>query len=200
MDEAAIEAKGIAPLADALTAIAAIADRRSARRVDRPRAFAPTSIRSTPPTSTPTALFGLWISPDLNDPSRYVPYLLQGGLGLPDREYYLDNRRAWRPSAGATAPTSPPCSSSPGLTMPPRRSARVFDLEARIAAVHWTLTESEDVLKANNPWTRDDFARRAPGLDWTAFFDAAGLKKRRSSSSGSRARLPESRRSPRTCR
>src|SRR6202007_2828458 len=34
-------------------------------------------------------LFGLWVEQDLNDPGRYAPYLLQGGLGLPDRDYYL---------------------------------------------------------------------------------------------------------------
>ena len=56
------------------------------------------------------------------------------------------------------------------------KTTEVFDLERRIAAVHWTRTESEDVLKANNPWKRADFARRAPGLDWPTFFEAAGLK------------------------
>src|SRR5262249_7771603 len=36
--------------------------------------------------------------------------------------------------------------------------------------------ESLEVRKANNPWKRNEFARRAPGLDWVSFFRAAGLQ------------------------
>ena len=35
-------------------------------------------------------LFGLWVAQDLDSPTRYAPFLLQGGLGMPDRDYYLD--------------------------------------------------------------------------------------------------------------
>jgi putative endopeptidase len=56
------------------------------------------------------------------------------------------------------------------------RAAAIVSLEHDIAAVHATRTESADVDKANNPWTRDEFAARAPGVDWPACFAAAGLK------------------------
>ncbi len=48
-------------------------------------------------------------------------------------------------------------------------------LETAIAKTHWSLTDTEDPAKGNNPWTRADFARKAPGVDWTALFAAAGL-------------------------
>src|SRR5438477_444331 len=55
-------------------------------------------------------------------------------------------------------------------------AARIFELERRMAQVHSSRAESEEVLKGNNHWARQDFAQRAPGLDWQAFLGAAGLK------------------------
>jgi predicted metalloendopeptidase len=51
----------------------------------------------------------------------------------------------------------------------------VFDLESRIARAHASRQESGNVSKGNNHWTRAEFAAKAPGLDWEAYFDAAGL-------------------------
>src|SRR6187397_1747335 len=55
------------------------------------------------------------------------------------------------------------------------KAARIYDLEKKIADVHVTRTDSVDVHKADNPWPLAEFATRAPGLDWAAYFDAAGL-------------------------
>src|SRR5262249_26664128 len=55
------------------------------------------------------------------------------------------------------------------------KAAAIYDLEHRIAETHSTREESEDVRKGNNHWRAAEFAQRAPGLDWPAFFDAAGL-------------------------
>jgi predicted metalloendopeptidase len=57
------------------------------------------------------------------------------------------------------------------------RAARIFALETRIAEAHWTREASGDVRKANNHWRRRDFDKKAPGLDWQAFFAAAGLER-----------------------
>ena len=55
------------------------------------------------------------------------------------------------------------------------KAERIFDLETKIAKVHWNRADSEEVQKANNPWKREDFATKAPGLDWDIFFKTAGL-------------------------
>ena len=55
------------------------------------------------------------------------------------------------------------------------RGGRIYDLEKKIADVHVSRTDSVDVHKANNPWPPSEFPTRAPGLDWKAYFDAAGL-------------------------
>jgi predicted metalloendopeptidase len=64
-----------------------------------------------------------------------------------------------------------------GVTDSDARAARIFELERRIAEVHSSRVDSHDVLKGNNPWSRQDFRARAPGLDWQAFFAAAALDK-----------------------
>jgi putative endopeptidase len=174
MDEAAIEAKGLAPIGTFLKTISAISDRRALA------AWIGRSLRADVDPLNATNfhtdhVFGLWVSLDFNDPARYAPYLLQGGLGMPDRDYYMDGspqmesiRASYRAHIAAVMKLA-------GIIDAEAKAARVFGLEQRIAGVHWTRTESEDVSRANNSWTREDFDRRAPGIDWAAFFDAAGL-------------------------
>jgi predicted metalloendopeptidase len=55
------------------------------------------------------------------------------------------------------------------------RAERIYALEERMAQVHASREQTEDVLKGNNHWATTDFARRAPGLDWQEYFAAAGL-------------------------
>ena len=59
------------------------------------------------------------------------------------------------------------------------RERAVLTLETVIAQSQATPEASANDRNAHNVWTRPDFARRAPGLDWTAFFDAAGLGSQR---------------------
>ena len=125
-----------------------------------------------------------------------MPYLLQGGLGLPDRDYYV--------AAGAADGRHPRRVSRPrrdllklaGIDRPGRARRGASSISRRrIANAHATRTESVDVTKANNPWTRDEFGRRAPGLDWTASSRRPVSIARRRSSSGTRRRSGASRRS-----
>jgi predicted metalloendopeptidase len=88
MDEAAIESKGIAPLKPQLDTIAAIADRHDLARVLGGQFRA--DVDPLNDTNFETGnLLGVWVTQGLTDPSHSFPYLLQGGLGMPDRDYYL---------------------------------------------------------------------------------------------------------------
>jgi putative endopeptidase len=64
-----------------------------------------------------------------------------------------------------------------GIAEAEAKAARIVALEQKMARAHVSREESEDALKANNPWKRTEFSARAPGLDWTIFFAAAGLDK-----------------------
>lgn len=175
MDEKGIETKGLNPLAPAFKAIAAIQNRQQLAQYLGTTLRADVDVLNA--TNYYTAnLFGLWVAQDLDEPTRYSPFLLQGGLGLPERSYYLD------PAAGMAAIRTQYLAhvtamlKLAGLADPAARAAAVVELETRMAKVHASREASGDVLKGNNHWTRADFAAKAPGLDWEAFFGAAQLK------------------------
>ena len=120
-------------------------------------------------------LFGIFVTQSMSDPKKNVPYLLQGGIGLPDRDYYLSSDAEMAKIRDAYRPFIARMLASAGLDNAEARARRVYDLEAKIAAAHATIVETEDSFKANNPWAQADFARKAPGMDWNAFFQGAQL-------------------------
>ncbi len=84
LDEAAIEAKGRAPLQPVLDTIAALHDKTGLARAPGETPRAGTDPLNNTNYHTPH-LFGLWVAQDFNDPSRNTAYILQGGIGLPER-------------------------------------------------------------------------------------------------------------------
>ena len=176
MDEAGIEAKGAAPLWPALARISAIADKGALARALGASLRADVDPLNNTDFDT-TNLFGLWVAQGLGAPERNMPYLLQGGLGLPDRAYYLTNnarmsglRTKYQQHIAAMFKLA-------GFANGAARAARVVALETQIAQSHASRADSSDVTKANNSWTLVDFAAHAPGMDWPAFFDGAMLEK-----------------------
>jgi predicted metalloendopeptidase len=174
MDEQAIEKKGLGPLQETLAGIDAIGDKRALATWIGQQLRADVDPLNMTNFQT-DRLFGVWIAQNLNDPAHNVPYLLQGGIGLPDRDYYvqtgarMDNiRTAYRAHIATVLKLA-------GIDKAAARADAIFDLERRIANAHTTRTESVDVVKANNPWTRDDFGRRAPGIEWDALLAGARL-------------------------
>jgi len=173
MDEAGIESKGLAPLKPQLDAVAKIADRRALAQAIGAHLRA--DVDPLNDTNFQTGnLFGVWVTQGLEDPSRSYPYLLQGGLGMPDRDYYLSDsphmaelRKQYLAHVEAMFKLA-------GFSDPQARAARVFALETAMAKVHATRVESEDVHTPVS-WNRADFPKKAPGLDWTALLEAAGL-------------------------
>src|SRR5205823_9289568 len=174
MDESGIEAKGLSPLKSHLAAIAAIHDKKGLARALGESLRADVDPLNN--TNFHTAnLFGLWVAPDFNGSERYTVYLLQGGLELPDREYYLDDSEHMRTIRTQYQEHVSAMFKLAGFSEPDARAARVFELEHAIAAKHWTLDDDQDIHKANNPWKQVDFAAKAPGLDWAEYFRAAGI-------------------------
>ena len=179
MDETAIEAKGLTPLRPHLELIAAIQNKRELARALGEGLRSDVDPLNNTNFHTPN-LFGLWVAPGFSDSEHYSAYLLQGGLQLPDREYYLTGSDRMRDiRAGYKAHISTMLKLA-GFTGTDARAEQIFELEHAIAEKHLSLAESEDVHKANNPWKQSDFAARAPGLDWTEYFRGAGLSNEKS--------------------
>jgi putative endopeptidase len=165
MDEAAIEARGTAPLKPLLERVAAIRTTS-----DLARAFGElgqVGIRSP---------FGADIEQDLKDNSQYAVYVGQGGLGMPDRDYYLDNANAkFVEARGKYQAHVANMLRLAGIADPEARAERILALETKIAESHWTRVQRRQIENLYNPMTKAELATKMPGFDWNAYLDAAGI-------------------------
>jgi putative endopeptidase len=174
MDEATIEAKGLASLRPHLDAIAAISNKHELSRAlgGSLRADVDPLNASFFHTSN---LFGLWVAPGFSESEHYAAYMLQGGLQMPDRDYYLsdsENMKDIRAKYQAHVST---LLKLVGFTNAELRARHIIELEHAIAEKHTALADEQDIQKANNIWKQADFAANAPGLDWAEYFRGAGL-------------------------
>ena len=179
LDDEAIESDGVTPLAPTLGRINAISDRTALTR------FLGSELRAdVDPLNLgiydSTHLLGLSVEPGLHGEANNVALLLQGGLGLGDRDRYLSTaaddqsqRTRYERYIGRMLALA-------GFDQAEQRAAGVMALEIAIARTHATSAASADEANASNLWTRADFARQAPGMDWSAFFAAAKLSKQQS--------------------
>ncbi|MEO8133138.1 MAG: M13 family metallopeptidase [Betaproteobacteria bacterium] len=114
----------------------------------------------------------------------YVAFLVQGGLGLPGREHYVSTepgmqalRARYQEAVGKVLALAAPGAGSDRPAPASTRAEAVLALETAIAQSHATPEVSGNERNADNLWTRADFAPQAPGINWPAFFAAAGLAK-----------------------
>ncbi len=162
MDRDRVDAAGAEPLKPDLAAISHALTRGEL-----------TALMGTSVTSLQTSLFDLSIGTDAKAPDRYAVTVVQSGLGLPDREHYLQpqfaaQKRKYRDYiAQILALIDWP---DPG----PAADA-VLGYETRIAEASWSRVAEREPEKIYNPTTPSALAAAAPGFDWAAFLNAAGL-------------------------
>lgn len=176
-DTAGIEARGLAPIRPALAEIAALKDKRALATVLGASLRADTDPINNTDLATEN-LFGLFVTQDLANPERNVPYLMQGGLGLPDRDYYVSEKPDMVRIRKAYQAYIEQVMTMAGVDMPKLRALRVLLLDQRIALAQTDIIASQDPHKAA-AWSRADFNTKAPGLDWAAYFAAAELGRQR---------------------
>jgi putative endopeptidase len=179
MNEAGTESRGLAPMTPYLKAIAAITNKTELARALGESLRADVDPLNNTNFHTPN-LFGLWVAPGFSDSARYTPYLLQGGLELPDRDYYLSDSASMRTIRTKCQAHMVTMLKLAGLPGEEARAARIFALELALAKIHESLADNQQIKKANNPWQRSDFPVKAPGLDWAEYFRGAGLSQTRS--------------------
>jgi predicted metalloendopeptidase len=174
LNEAAIEARGLASLRPQLERIDRVRNKATLTRL-LGRGLAADVDPLNLGVYESAHLLGLAVEEGNHGEKTYVAYLLQGGLGLPDRDAYL----AAAPAAQALRTRYQAyvgrLLALAGFDHAEQRAAAVLALETAIARTHATREASAEDSNADNLWTRADFARRAPGIDWSAFFAAAGL-------------------------
>jgi predicted metalloendopeptidase len=176
MNEVAIEAMGLAPLKPLLDAIERIQGKGALTRL-----LASEMRADVDPLNfgvyNSSNLLGLSVERSTHGEKNYVAFLLQGGLGLPARENYLSDEPRMQTLRTRYQEYIGRMLSLAGFDRADQRAEVVMALETAIARSHATADASANDHNADNLWTRADFARDAPGMDWSAFFDAAGLGK-----------------------
>ncbi|WP_159628407.1 M13 family metallopeptidase [Massilia puerhi] len=123
--------------------------------------------------STP---YGIYVSQDMRESTKHATYLSQGGLGMPDREYYLKLDDAKLADIRAKYQVHV----ENILTLAGEKNAAaqakaIVDFETELAKVQWTRVENRDPVKRYNKTDVAGLAKLAPGYDWTAALGAAGV-------------------------
>jgi predicted metalloendopeptidase len=159
-----VEGKGTAPVAEALAAIDAI---------DTPEAlaayFGGTNSR---PGTAPVAV-GV-----VNDPGgadRYVAYLWQSGLGLPDRDYYLRDDEKFKAMRAAYPGYVAKLLQLGGFGGTPEQGAAIYAIEHVLAEVQWPAEENRDIKKLYNMVKVEELPTLSPGFAWAPYLEASGL-------------------------
>jgi putative endopeptidase len=168
MDEAAVEAAGLAPLQAWLERVEQIADHEAlAAMFGELQAL---GMGGAVP-------LGFWVDLDFSDTERHVVYLGQGGLGMPDRDYYLaDNERlaairaAYRSYVATVLEFG-----GHGPEEAAGAAERIVALETSLAERHWTRAARRDRQRTYNPVASNALAEEAPGFEWASFLQAAGI-------------------------
>lgn len=161
MDEDAIEARGTAPLAPYLARIDAITD-----RADLLTVFGTVGYASP---------VGVGPLPDPADPTRYIAIAGQTGLGMPNRDYYLDEGEEYDAFRTAYRNYIVRLHELAGIPDGEGRADRIFALEMQMAEVHWDSVRQRDIQQGYTPMNREQLSELAPQFDWGNWLEGLGL-------------------------
>ena len=174
MDEANIEKRGLASLKPEFDRIDAIQTRDDLASVLGSQVRADVDPVNNTNFHT-TNLFGVFVTQGLEDPSHNMAYLLQGGIAMPSRDYYLSQDAQMAASRAKYETYVTSLLKLAGTPDAEAQAKTIIALETKIAQAQESLVDSQEVHKANNVWSMADFAQKAPGLNWNAYFKAASL-------------------------
>jgi len=121
------------------------------------------------------SFFAPGVNDDAKQPDTYALYLRQSGLGLGDRELYLDAKFA--PQVARYRQYVAQMLTMAGWPNAEAAAANVVAMETRLAQAHWTRAQSRDRDKTYNLMTLAELSAQSPGFPWDAFRNAAGIAK-----------------------
>jgi predicted metalloendopeptidase len=116
-----------------------------------------------------------YVDGDAQQPDRDTLYLFQGGLGLPDREYYLQKDPKLEEYRQKYVGFLTRLLTLAKLPAPDATARDVYDLELRLARAHWTNVESRDAVKTYNKRSVAELPKEFPGFDWAAWAAELGI-------------------------
>jgi endothelin-converting enzyme/putative endopeptidase len=165
MDTAAIEAAGTAPLKPYLAEINAAKTRAQLL-----------SLFVRPGYASPV---DIGIDPNFKNPDAYAVFAGQARLGMPSREYYLEDSAKMKAHRAAYRDYIVTVEKLTGLPDPEGAADRIIALETALSKTQWKAADRRDIDKIYNPMTRAQLTRLAPQFDWNSTLAKAGLGKSR---------------------
>ena len=163
LDTASIEAKGLAPIQPWLNDIRSLSSKAAypelLARADRMSVSVP---------------FPAFVNLDDKQNDQYILNMVQGGLGMPDRDYYLKDDAKIRETRAQYLDFLTKMLAHAGEANAAARAKAILDYETRIARAHWTQVESRDATKTYNKMTIAELERTAPGFDFSTYLDGIG--------------------------
>ena len=163
LDTAAVEAKGLAPIQPWLTKV---------RAVDKPGLA---KLLSEADRSGIQHFFGGYVGQDDKNPDVYIYTMFQGGIGMPDRDFYLKDGERNAKLQAAYLKHLENVLTLAGEKDAAARAKAIYDFEKQIATDHWDKNDSSDATKVYNKMTIAELAKAAPGFDWQAFIRGIGV-------------------------
>lgn len=124
--------------------------------------------------------FSFSVYNDFKDPNKYSLVTWQGGISLPDRDYYLSNDEAMLKIRTAYKTHLEKMLQLAGIEKPTENAAKVFALETEIAKIHQRKEDNRDMVKLYNPYKVEDFKTLMPQFNWNAMMEKAGVAKEKS--------------------
>ena len=162
LDEAAVEKADAAPLVQRLAPVKAAASKDDVAR-----------LMGQSMGGFGASFFGAGVADDAKQPDIYSLYLRQSGLGLGDRDLYLDPK--FTPQVQRYQQYVAQMLGLAGWIDPAGSAAKVVAMETRIAQAHWTRAQSRDRDKTYNLMTLAQLQAQAPGFPWPIFWQSAGI-------------------------
>ncbi len=165
MDTARVDALGLEPLKKELARVDALADKRDLVRY--------TGVAQRLGISNP---IGFYVAQDEKNTTAYIPIVVQSGLSLPDRDYYLKAEPKYVGIRDKYVAYVTRLAELAGIADPAGAARRILALETRFAEAQWTRVQSRDAIATYNKHTLASAGALTPGLDWGGFMAAAGVQ------------------------
>lgn len=165
MNTKVTEALGVQPLGEELAKVDAIA---SVDDLVRHWGYLQTLAVTTP--------VGFYVDQDDKQSDQHLAAIIQSGLSLPDRDYYLEDSPKYVAARAALTTYISQVFELADLSADPNIASELLHLEKQIAEHHWERTELRDAVKRYNKHTIEELQERAPGIAWRNYFTAAGAE------------------------
>lgn len=124
--------------------------------------------------------FGLQVFPDINNSSIYAPYITQGGLGLPDRDYYVlqDQKSKERRQQYVDHITKMLQFIDYNEAEAKEAAEMILEVETKLAEPQLDKTERRDFSNLNNPRTIKELSQLTPAVNWNKFITEMGVEQK----------------------